>query len=233
MDLVVAVFQLQPTTLFTGTPPVQYGSWVVTKDDIGESRLALDPVMTSMTVKGIMTYHAVVCLQPVVLVVRKTCCCGPCSFYHDQFVLRCQDWKKHVLFQQHTPVPVPQLKQQTSRRVAGVDPHFQKFQGGSRLTIYYYVKNNVAYTRWHSSNELLSPSGRGKKCPRMSIWHCTGGHLHASCPCIGYHGRMEAGSVHHGRWSSRWYGCYSPPFHEKIDLTSGDINSSNICVYSR
>ena len=43
---------------------------VVTKDDIGENRLALDAFMT--TVKGTMTNHAAVCVQSVVLIVRKT-----------------------------------------------------------------------------------------------------------------------------------------------------------------
>ena len=73
---------------------------VVTEDDIGESRLTLNALTTSTTVKGIMTNHAGVCAQSEVLMVRKTSCYRSCCFHHDQYVLGCQGWTKHVLFPQ-------------------------------------------------------------------------------------------------------------------------------------
>ena len=45
---------------------------VVTKDDIGESRMALYALTTSTTVKGTTANHAAVCVQSEVLMVRKT-----------------------------------------------------------------------------------------------------------------------------------------------------------------
>ena len=80
---------------------------VVTKDDIGESRLALDAMMTSTTVKGTMTYHAAVCLQHGVLMMPTTPCYGSCCFHHGEYVLGCQGWTEHVLFPQPPPVPTP------------------------------------------------------------------------------------------------------------------------------
>ena len=87
---------------------------VVTKDDIGESRLAIDAMTTSTTVKGTMIYHEAVCLQPGVLIMRTTFCYGSWFFHHGQYVIGCQGWTEHVLFPKPPPVPAPQLNQQTS-----------------------------------------------------------------------------------------------------------------------
>ena len=76
---------------------------VTTKNDTGESRLALDALTTSTTVKGTTTNHAAVCVQSEVLMVRKTSCYRSCCFHHDQYVLGCQGWTKHVLFPQSRP----------------------------------------------------------------------------------------------------------------------------------
>ena len=114
---------------------------VVTKDDIGESRLALDAMTTSTTVKGTMTYPAAVCLQPGVVMMRTTSCYGSCCFHHGQYVLGCQGWTENVLFPQPPLVPAPQLNQQTSsaKEETGEDPHFQEFQVKSWLVANFYA----------------------------------------------------------------------------------------------
>ena len=97
----------------------------LSKDGIGESRQALDALTTSTTVKGTMMNHAAVRVQSEVLMVRKTSGYRSCCFHHDQYVLKCQGWTKHVLFSQRRPCPVPQRNQHTSWGEADEDPHFQ------------------------------------------------------------------------------------------------------------
>ena len=77
MDLVVVAYGY-------GNPSGTVQFLVVTKDDIGENRLALDSVMTSTT----MTYHAAECLPTW----------GTDSTYDVLYVLGCQGWMQ---------VPVP------------------------------------------------------------------------------------------------------------------------------
>ena len=125
---------------------------VTTKNDTGESRLALDALTTSTTVKGTTTNHAAVCVQSEVLMVRKTSCYRSCCFHHDQYILGCQGWTKHVLF----PQSRPQLNQHTSRGEAGEDLHFQDvclYPDNSYYCNFIMLQNEIVSTGYNTTNK--------------------------------------------------------------------------------
>ena len=165
---------------------------VVTKGDICENRLALDELTTSTTVKGSMTTHAALCVQSEGLVVRKTSCYRSCCFHHDQYVLGCQGWTKHILSPQCWPSPVPH---QENKQVHE-DTHFQEFQVGSwlwchllrrwttwrigcngtvRMNSFHPVVEKVKRCKWPVPEDVYDTALEGIALPHVPVSYTTGG----------------------------------------------------------